>query len=143
MHIIKKYLNEFLAKYTILFFILIIVIVIFIGAITFYIIEDLSFFNSLYFTSITMATIGYGDIVPLTHAGKVVAMFYWFMGAPLFVGLTWIFFQSKLQKMLQKSIHAYHKEAKEAEELARQLTKQNKKQNKKIQKIEEEVEENK
>lgn len=132
-----------MAKYTILFFLLLIAIIILIGTLAFYTIEWWSFFNSIYFTSVTMSTIWYGDIVPVTHAGKIVAMFYGFMGAPLFVGLTWIFFQSKLQKMLQKSIHAYHKEAKEAEELARQLTKQNKKQNKKIKKIEEEVEENK
>jgi len=87
-----------------------------------------------------MSTIGYGDVVPITHTGKLVAMLYGFMGAPLFVGLTWIFFQSKLQKMLQKSIHAYHKEAKEAEKLELALTQQNKKQNKKIKKIEEEME---
>jgi len=140
MHIIKKYLNEFIAKYTIPFFLLIVIIVILVGSIAFYNIEWWSFFNSLYFTSVTMSTIGYGDVVPVTHAGKLVAMFYGFMGAPLFVGLTWIFFQSKLQKMLQKSIHAYHKEAKEAEKLEIELTQQNKKQNKKIKKIEEEME---
>jgi len=27
-------------------------------------------------------------VVPFTNAGKLVAMFYGFMGAPLFVGLT-------------------------------------------------------
>lgn len=66
-------------------------------------------------------------------------MFYGFMGAPLFVGLTWILFQSKLQRMLQASIHAYHREAKEAEKLELQLTQQNRKQNKKIKEIEEQV----
>lgn len=66
-------------------------------------------------------------------------MLYGFMGAPLFVGLTWIFFQSKLQKMLKTSIHAYHKEAHEAEELALQMQKSSNKQNKEINKIEKEV----
>ncbi|MEI7918644.1 MAG: potassium channel family protein [bacterium] len=41
--------------------------------------EDWSFFNSLYFTSVTMSTIGYGDMAPVTCAGKLVAMFYGFM----------------------------------------------------------------
>ena len=45
--------------------------------------------------------------------------------------------------MLQKSIHAYHKEAKEAEELAIQMEKSTKRQNKKISKIEKEVADNK
>jgi len=59
MHIIKKYLNEFIAKYTVLFFILIVALVILIGTIAFYNIEERTFFNSLYFTSVTMSTIGY------------------------------------------------------------------------------------
>ena len=139
MHIIKKYFNEFIAKYTILFFISVVICIIFIGTVAFYNIEGRSFFNSLYFTSVTMSTIWYWDIAPITHAGKLVAMLYGFMGAPLFVGLTWIFFQSKLQKMLQASIHAYHREAKEAEELALQMQKSNKRQNKEINKIEKEV----
>ena len=41
--------------------------------------------------------------------------------------------------MLQASIHAYHREAKEAEELALQMQKSNKRQNKEINKIEKEV----
>ena len=42
--------------------------------------------------------------------------------------------------MLQTSIHAYHREAKEAEKIALQMEKSNKRQNKKIKKIEEELE---
>lgn len=88
MHVVKKFFNELIAEHTILFFILIILIVIFAGTVAFYNIEGWSFFNSLYFTSVTMSTIGYGDMAPITHAGKVVAMFYGFMGAPLFIGFT-------------------------------------------------------
>lgn len=141
MHSIKRFLNEFIAKYTILFFIVIIIIVILAGAISFWTIEWWSFFNSLYFTSVTMSTIGYGDMSPLTPAGKLVSMFYGFMGAPLFVGFTWLVFQSKLKKMLQTSIHAYHREAKEAEQMAIQFRKEDRKQNKKIKEIQAEVDE--
>jgi len=87
-----------------------------------------------------MSTIGYGDMAPVTHAGKLVAMFYGFMWAPLFIGFTWIAFQSKFQKMLKASIHAYHKEAKEAEKISLELEKENKKQEKEIKEIQEEVE---
>jgi len=142
MHVVKKFFNELIAEHTILFFILIILIVIFAGTVAFYNIEGWSFFNSLYFTSVTMSTIGYGDMAPITHAGKVVAMFYGFMGAPLFIGFTWIVFQSKFQKMLKASIHAYHKEAREAEKLALELEKEDKKQNEEIKEIQEEVQEN-
>lgn len=143
MHAIKRFFNELVATHTILFFVLIILLVILAGTIAFYNIEGWSFFNSLYFTSVTMSTIGYGDMAPITHAGKVVSMFYGFMGAPLFIGFTWIVFQSKFQKMLKTSIHAYHKEAKEAEKLALELEKENKKQDKEIKEIQEEVEEKK
>ena len=140
MHIIKKTLNEFIARYTVLFFVIIILIVIFAGTIAFYNLEGWNFFDSIYFTSVTMSTIGYGDMAPVTHAGKLVAMFYGFMWAPLFIGFTGLVFQSKFKKMLQTSIHAYHKEAKEAEKMALQMEKENKRQNKKIKQIEEEVE---
>jgi len=79
MHIIKKTLNEFIARYTVLFFVIIILIVIFAGTIAFYNLEGWNFFDSIYFTSVTMSTIGYGDMAPVTHAGKLVAMFYGFM----------------------------------------------------------------
>jgi voltage-gated potassium channel len=72
-------LNGFIARQTILFFVIIILIVILGGTIAFYSLEDRSFFNSLYFTSVTMSTIGYGDMAPTTYAGKLVAMFYGFM----------------------------------------------------------------
>jgi len=135
MHTIKRYINEFIAKYTILFFIIIILIVIFAGSIAFYELEGWTFFNS-----VTMSTIGYGDMAPVTHAGKVVAMFYGFMGAPLFIGFTGLVFQSKLKKMLQASIHAYHKKTKETEKIALQMKRANTRQNKKIKEIEEEME---
>ncbi len=140
MHAIKRFFNELIAEHTILFFIMIILIIILIGTIAFYNLEGWSFFNSLYFTSVTMSTIGYGDMAPITHAGKLVSMFYGFMGAPLFIGFTWIVFQSKFQKILKASIHAYHKEAKEAEKIALELEKENKKQDKEIKEIQDEVE---
>ncbi|MEI7918645.1 MAG: hypothetical protein WCH65_00025 [bacterium] len=42
--------------------------------------------------------------------------------------------------MLQASIHAYHKEAKEAEKIALEMERSNKRQNKKIKEIQEEIE---
>lgn len=140
---IARFFDEFIAKYTILFFLVIILLFILIWTIAFSHIEWWTFFNSLYFTSVTLSTIWYGDMAPLTHAGKLISMFYGFMGAPLFIWITGIIFQSKIQKMIKASIHAYHRETKEAEKITEQLVRANKKQDKEIEAIEKEVEEEK
>ncbi len=43
-------------------------------------IEGISFMTSLYFGAITALTIGYGDITPITNAGKVIAVIMGLMG---------------------------------------------------------------
>lgn len=137
----KKLLHEFIAQHSVLFFAIVILIIVIIGTLAFYCTESRDLFHSFYFTTITMATVGYGDMAPMTYPGKILAIIYGFMGAPLFIGLTWILFQSKFQKIVKNSIHAYHKEAKETEKMAIKAEKENKKQNKEIKEIEEEIEE--
>jgi voltage-gated potassium channel len=44
------------------------------GTFGFYSLEDWSLFQSLYFTVVTLTTIGYGDVVPQTPAGRVFTM---------------------------------------------------------------------
>lgn len=46
------------------------------GAIFYHIVEKLSWLNSVYFTVITLTTVGYGDITPHTNAGKLFTIFY-------------------------------------------------------------------
>lgn len=110
-----------LANHSVLLFAGIILVIVFIGTLSFYFVEGWGMFNSFYFTTVTMATVGYGDMAPITHAGKIVAIFYWFMGAPMFIGLTWIILQSKFQKVVKNSIHEYHKELKEAQKETEKL----------------------
>ena len=138
---IKRFFNEFIGEYPVLFFAVLIVIIVLIWVFAFHLTEWRPLFESFYFTTVTMSTIGYGDMAPLTHGGKIIAIIYWFMWAPLFIVLTWLLFQTRFQKLIKHSIHAYHREAKEAEEIAATLLKENKKQEQEIKKEEKEIEE--
>ncbi len=136
---LKRFFDEFIGEYPVLFFIVFILIIVIIGTVLFHIVEGWDLFNSFYFTSVTMSTIWYWDMAPVTHGGKIIAIIYGFMGAPLFIGLTWLIFQTRFQKLIKHSIHAYHKEAKEAESLALQNEKSLKKEEKEIEAIEKKV----
>lgn len=65
----------------------ILVVVLFAGTITFILAEGYGFFDSLYFSIVTMATVGYGDIAPKTVAGKTVALVMIVGGVSTFMGV--------------------------------------------------------
>jgi voltage-gated potassium channel len=48
--------------------------------------EDLSFLNAFYFMIVTMATVGYGDVHPVTAAGKALTILIIITGVGTFVG---------------------------------------------------------
>ena len=63
-----------------------VIIVIAIGT-TFYVqVEGWRVLDALYFTIITLTTVGYGDITPQTDAGKIFTMIYIFVGISLISG---------------------------------------------------------
>lgn len=50
------------------------------GAVFYHLQEHLSWLDAFYFCTITLTTIGYGDIVPHTGAGKLFTIFYVLVG---------------------------------------------------------------
>ena len=50
------------------------------GTIFYHFQEDLKWLDALYFSVITLATVGYGDIVPHTDLGKIFKIVYVLMG---------------------------------------------------------------
>ncbi len=52
------------------------VLIIMIGGFGFFMIEGMSAVDSFYFTTVLLTTVGYGDIVPVTSAGKLFATIY-------------------------------------------------------------------
>jgi len=61
-----------------------------------------SYFNAFYFTVITTATIGFGDLVPMTVAGKILTMGYAVFYVPLFLYAMNVVFQSNFQRIRVK-----------------------------------------
>jgi voltage-gated potassium channel len=57
------------------------------GATFYHAVEKLSWLDAFYFTVMTIATVGYGDIAPKTAAGKVFTMLYILIGITIFVVL--------------------------------------------------------
>jgi voltage-gated potassium channel len=57
------------------------------GTIVFMIIEGFSPIDSFYFSFVTLATIGYGDIAPTSELGKIVAVLYGISGLGVMASL--------------------------------------------------------
>lgn len=58
-----------------------------VGTVFYRFVEDLVWIDSLYFSVITLTTVGYGDFSPTTTAGKVFTMGYVLVGIGIFVAL--------------------------------------------------------
>ncbi|MFC1553460.1 potassium channel family protein [candidate division KSB1 bacterium] len=62
-------------------------IVLMTGTFGFYVFEGMSFADSAYFTVVTISTVGYGDLHPITQAGKVLSIFCIVMGVGTFMAV--------------------------------------------------------
>lgn len=63
-----------------------------------------SYFNAFYFTVITTATIGFGDLVPMTIAGKILTMGYAIFYVPLFLYAMNILFQANFRRIHHEDV---------------------------------------
>jgi hypothetical protein len=72
-------------------------------------IEDISFFDALYFTIVTISTVGYGDINPATTAGKILAIVLVVLGVAIFLGVianaTQLLLQRRQERLRIQRIH--------------------------------------
>lgn len=84
-----KHFAKSLLKDIIFYGLVIFTLLIIIGAATFYHhVEGWHWFDSFYFSIITISTVGYGDLSPHTFAGKLFTIFYILIGLGLFVSVT-------------------------------------------------------
>jgi voltage-gated potassium channel len=74
-------------KFRLVFFAVILIIILTVGVAGFMKFEDLSPFEALYFTVVTISTVGYGDIHPSTLQGSILAIVLIVIGVGTFLGI--------------------------------------------------------
>jgi voltage-gated potassium channel len=67
------------------------------GTLMFHEVEGWAYLDSFYFSAITLATVGYGDFTPRTPVGKLLTVFYIFMGFGMLVALLTRFAEALIQ----------------------------------------------
>ena len=68
-------------------YLIILVIIITVGTFGFMAAEGLTIADAFYFSIVTVATVGYGDISPVTAAGKILSVFLIITGVGTFLGV--------------------------------------------------------
>ena len=76
-----------------------------IGTVAYLFVEDWSWLDSLYFSVITLTTIGYGDFSPKTYLGKLFTMGYIIIGVSLILGFVNTLFWHYRQETIKKRNH--------------------------------------
>jgi len=79
-------------------YLIIFIMVIVLGTIGMMTIENKSLIDSLYFVIVTMATVGYGDVCPVTTIGKIFTLFIIVTGVGTFLGVIANFTEIILEK---------------------------------------------
>lgn len=68
---------------SLLFFVIIILLI---GTFSYHRIEGWRWLDSFYFSSVSLTTVGYGDLAPKTDAGKIFTVIYIFLGIGVILG---------------------------------------------------------
>ncbi len=68
------------------------------GTIFYHFVEGLKWLDSFYFSTITLTTVGYGDITPHTDAGKIFTVFYVLIGIGIIATFANLFLKNAVSR---------------------------------------------
>ena len=90
-------------------FLAVLAMVVLLGSVTMSLTESWRYMDALYFSVVTVATVGYGDITPVTTAGRIVAMLMIITGVGTFLGVVAntaeIFIYSREREARKEKLH--------------------------------------
>ena len=66
-------------------------------------VEECSPLDALYFSVVTLTTVGYGDLAPATAAGKIFTILYIFVGIGIILGFVNAVAERSMERRKQKS----------------------------------------
>jgi voltage-gated potassium channel Kch len=73
------------------------------GSLFYHFVERWYWLDSLYFSVVSLTTVGYGDITPETNAGKIFTMFYLIVGIGIFGAFINNILKSRIAKRALKT----------------------------------------
>jgi voltage-gated potassium channel Kch len=85
---------DHLNRYVYRYLSLVVVVILVVGTFFYHAVEKFTWVNAVYFCVVTLATVGYGDIVPKTDAGKIFTTVYIIIG----VGVITTFFAATIRR---------------------------------------------
>lgn len=65
--------------------VMLVIILVLLGTVLYSMLEGWSVLDAAYFTTVTLTTIGYGDLAPTHSVTKIITMFFAFAGVTIFV----------------------------------------------------------
>lgn len=73
-----------------------------VGSVFYHLVEGLSYVDAIYFTAVTLTTVGYGDFAPQTDIGKIFTAVYAFVGIGIFFGFAAALFQGVTERVRRR-----------------------------------------
>lgn len=83
------------------------------GTVVFHFVEDWSWLDAAYFSTVTIATVGFGDLHPVTTIGKLFVIVYIFVGVGIFVAIFAFLSHVDLEKLTAELPDTTDKQANE------------------------------
>lgn len=101
---VERKIKRFIKQFRLIF--LMVVLYISTGSLFYHFFEGWHWLDSMYFSVVSLTTVGYGDITPATTEGKVFTMFYLIFGIGIFGAFISNILRSRVAK---KALNSYER----------------------------------